>query len=567
MTMQNTRQKRMIGFAQKDIWFIILFVLSYVLNIITTYHVTHTICDSDSASTLVYAYHQSQETALISNDWFYSTELSFLDTHLVYAPLFMFFQDWQTVRFIGTLILQAFLLLSFCALCRTMAFNRRASLLGCSLLILPFSTTYGRLVLYHTYYIPYLTISFLLISLVFRCNQDFRLHHSTSQKALHLAAIALLAFACGISGIRQLGISLLPLIAALSIILYQANWTQPNELKRLLVFVPSIGMLMLSTILGLICNGLLSSVYVFPNYGQSATSMSVFSQLTKVSSAFAHHFGFRNHAQSYLPYQLMNVIGILAGVWFTVLSFVTLIKRTHFPSLETETLQHLYPCGLLVAILPFFFLSSITNYVTYFLFYLIWLIPLVLLILYTERPYSHLLNSMQRIAAIAIVAVMFTNSLINSVYFIAYEHMPFQQYEGLGDWDIQTAKNLKPICTQLLDEGYDLGYCTYWRSNIMTDITDGKLKTITIEAANSQDGFVYCDWLTLKSNREPVPNKPFLAMDPNYRSVLEKSPLFTHCRLICETPQILIYALDDPSLMKKHLDSQGYTIRYDDVGT
>lgn len=567
MSIGSIDQKRVQSLFRHDFWFYLLFAFSCVLNLVTTYYVTHFISDSDAAGTLLFAHHLSQKGALLSSEWFYSTEITLLGTHLIYSPLFLLFKDWQTVRFIGTLILQMILLLSFRMLCSAVSFPKRARFLGYSLLILPFSMAYGRLILYHTFYIFCLAISFALIALVFQCNQDFRLHRSTKQKILHLVLIALLALACGISGIRQLGITLLPLLLAIGVMLYQADWSQPPELRRLLVFLPSIATLILATLLGLACNGFLSSVFVFPNYGHSNTAVSVFSQLAMVAAGFFHHFGFRQNAMPYLPYQIMEVIGISAIVVFTVLSFVTLIKRNQRIPLESEALQHLYPCGLLVAAVPFFFLSSISNYVSYFLFYIIWLIPLLLLILYTDRSYSRLLDRLQRISAIAMVMVMLANSLINSAYFINYEHMPFQDYAGLGDWNISSAKTTSRICDQLLSEGYDLGYCTYWQSNIMTDVTDGQLKTVTIDAANEQDGFVYCDWLTPKSHRQILPEKPFILMEPRYREVMEASPLAAHCQLIMETPSILIYAPDDPLLMKNHLDGQGYSIRYDDVGT
>jgi len=143
----------------------ILFFISIFLSFITTYHVTGTFLDSDASSELVLAKQLSETGKILSRDWFYSTELRVLNTQLVYAPMFLVFSDWHLVRFSSALILQTIYILSYGFMLHQAGFKKSDFYISASLLLLPVSVTYGRIMLYHCYYIPHITLSFFMIGL------------------------------------------------------------------------------------------------------------------------------------------------------------------------------------------------------------------------------------------------------------------------------------------------------------------------------------------------------------------------------------------------------------------
>ena len=57
--------------------------------------------NSDDASELVLANILADQHGIITRDWYYSTELRFLNTNLVNAPLFMIFHNWRLVRMLA----------------------------------------------------------------------------------------------------------------------------------------------------------------------------------------------------------------------------------------------------------------------------------------------------------------------------------------------------------------------------------------------------------------------------------------------------------------------------------
>lgn len=92
-------------------WFIfagVFFVLCFFLARYTVYTL-----DSDAASELVLAKHLADAGGgIMSKNWYYSTELEFLNDQLAFELMFFLTDNWRVVRMGGTLILITLLLIS-----------------------------------------------------------------------------------------------------------------------------------------------------------------------------------------------------------------------------------------------------------------------------------------------------------------------------------------------------------------------------------------------------------------------------------------------------------------------
>ena len=71
------------------------------------------IIDSDLSSEMVYAKLCAHENALLTNSWFYSTELKIFSMNIVLTPLFKVLNNWKMVRILGTVICNLLIVLSF----------------------------------------------------------------------------------------------------------------------------------------------------------------------------------------------------------------------------------------------------------------------------------------------------------------------------------------------------------------------------------------------------------------------------------------------------------------------
>ena len=205
-----------------------LLLCAFLLVIYIIYHTSMNTLDSDASSELVLAKHLAQTGRLLSRDWFYSTELRVFNSQLIYAPLFMIFDSFRKVRFVGAIIMVGIMWLSYAYLSRQLKLKLNTFLVSSAILILPTSIAYARVTLYHSYYAPHISISFLIIGLFLSvCNQK------GSSPVIHYAKIigcSVICFLSSLGGIRQLLITILPLCLTVLVLIFQSTHSTLKEL-------------------------------------------------------------------------------------------------------------------------------------------------------------------------------------------------------------------------------------------------------------------------------------------------------------------------------------------------
>ncbi|MBO5450635.1 MAG: hypothetical protein J6A11_03725 [Lachnospiraceae bacterium] len=119
---------------------------------------------ADESSELLLGKLLAEENHVLSQNWYYSTELRFLNTQLIYALCFKLFSNWHVVRVVASAILYLIMLISYYYLCRQLK-RQKYFAITASILLLPFSAEYFIVVLKGLYYIPHISISFLSVGL------------------------------------------------------------------------------------------------------------------------------------------------------------------------------------------------------------------------------------------------------------------------------------------------------------------------------------------------------------------------------------------------------------------
>lgn len=134
-----------------------------LMILITVYmdvYVAQHILDADTSEDVYHGWIIAQQHNPFTRDVYFSTELRLLDVASVFALFFPFTSDWTLVRILGSIAMQAWYVISFLYLCRQAGLRRSGAVFGAGLLLLPFSTPYARVVLYHLYYILYAANAF-----------------------------------------------------------------------------------------------------------------------------------------------------------------------------------------------------------------------------------------------------------------------------------------------------------------------------------------------------------------------------------------------------------------------
>ena len=76
--------------------------------------------DSDMSSEMILGQLLARNNGILSDQWYYSTELRVLNTQLIYALFFRLSSNWHFVRMASTLVLWCVLIASYGVLCRVM---------------------------------------------------------------------------------------------------------------------------------------------------------------------------------------------------------------------------------------------------------------------------------------------------------------------------------------------------------------------------------------------------------------------------------------------------------------
>jgi hypothetical protein len=166
--------------------------------------------NSDMGSQLLLAKLLPQENTILSQNWYYATELHVWYSQLIYAPLFKLFSDCYTVRIIGSCILFALLLLSCLYLCRALRLMKWY-LWTAPVLMLPVSAIYITFMVYGTHCTFRAASAFFVLGMILRHGQSKTKRH----RILLLCAVGVLFFLIGMNGLCHLMVFCAPLVTAI----------------------------------------------------------------------------------------------------------------------------------------------------------------------------------------------------------------------------------------------------------------------------------------------------------------------------------------------------------------
>ena len=530
----------------------LLFALSIVLTVFVTWQTAQSCLDGDASSELVLAHHLNETGRILSSDWYYSSELRVLNTQLVFAPLFSLFSDWTMVRFTGALILQATLVLSFFYLCRQAKLSWGARFLGGALLLLPVSAAYGRFVLYHSYYMPHITISFFIVSLFLSA-----LRYVNETRWLHafirFTLLCGLSLGSGLGGVRQGVVTHIPLLFLLIVFLFQdAGRMSVSEALR--AHGKSLALIcaaLLAFLLGYIINvRYLSSWFVFSSYNDLTLNLLDSLKLPDILYGLLHAFGFRENLR------ILSVLGILSVS--AVFSFGFFLVRSALFALLSQQISSacrfiaLFFAGALTVMLCVFLLvDSGWYYPLYLLPVLIWCVPM-LCVLYDDMPERASQLGRADICLLLCVLFLSANGLANSAFFASCGKFFPQKYEGVGYEDMTLAQKLEKPVEFLMENGYELGYSQFWSSNPVTEISDGKIKMINLLVHQYNRPLIVHEFLMLRSTYDMQTDKVFLLLPAFYNKAYVEMDIPDKGELVYDDGEFFIYHFDDPSVLREY---------------
>ena len=547
----------------------LLFLLSLAASVITTYYVSKNIFDSDASSEMVLGnYLANTPSFIVSKDWFYSSEIRILHTPLVYSALFHFFSDWSFVRFCGGMILQMILVISYGYVLHQSGFGRKEFFLGSSLLLLPVSVTHGHIVLYHSHYVPNLALSFLLIGLTLEYAAP--VNWKRRRPWILLTVLLLFSFVGGLAGVRQLLMTHAPLLVCIAALYFLEDSRQnhPEKSSFLLpghasLFLVSLGSAFFS-FLGLLVNTkVLSRIFSFEHQTEYRVGLLNPSELSDIAYGFFHQFGFREGHSMLSLMGILSIAGIFAGCYCVFLTLQHFFRHTQAHDIRKSIVQIFSLC--VAAINIFIFIISGKYYPYHYVLYLVVLFPWAILLLTTDLIHLprnlHLLQARKLLAVLSIL-ILFANGFINVLYFNGNPEYD-QLYEGLAIQEKDKVSTMKDVSAFLLENGYDIGYATYWNNNILTEITDGRLRMVAVDLLPQLgDGcIIYYNWLCFFSFRETDAEKPFMLIENKELEAFSITEAYPHCSLVYSAARYSVFDVLNEEAVKEVLNTDAWALQ------
>ena len=491
----------------------VFFVLCFFLNRYTIYTL-----DSDASSELVLAKHLADAGGgILSKNWYYSTEVEFLNDQLAFELMFFFTDNWRAVRMGGTLILLALLLVSLYYFCRKTGCKEHFPLLG-ALVLLPLSETYFTFFLKFTYYIPYIVTGFVVVAAGIQFAAD-----EGRKKYPAMILAVLLSLAAGVLGFRMLLNLYIPLVLAVLLFLWLNK--APAISKKLLA---GTGILTGAALIGCIINqAILVKQYSFQDFTTLSFSAFSLQGVEKTLGGMLRILGYREGApvfsQALLPTALSGLLLLLC----------------------------LYCAGYIACHRDKF--SAGQQIAAYY--YLAALLALCLLYCLTDMHYMSYHSIQATIHGLPLIFICLGKRelcgragrgvLLGLTCFALV--CGALQYNDMRKVDKTRA--LREAVEFLAESDYTEGYASFWLGNLTTELSNGAVEMWVWSErglAELQDPDDIGRWLQSKAHDSPpAAGKVFILLTANEAYYCEFTKNFTEDNVIFRTANYEPEAIDE----------------------
>ena len=477
--------------------------------------------NADDASELLLGRLLAEEHAILSRSWFYSTELRFINTNLVYGPLFLLFRNWHTVRILSLIILHLLMIGSFYYFIRQ--FNRKELFPASALAIMvPLTGTYCWVVVRIPYYIPYIVISFLTLGFLFGY-----LSAEGRKKRIYLVISAVLSLLACAGGARQAIALYIPLLLTSLFLLYEYRKNpESRDQKRVQDYLVFAGILFAAACLGFLINStVMQKLYSFRSWS-FGFSFFDFNRLKEVTDGLLSSFGYHEGAVTFKR-ALGNGIAMILFV-STFLSIFYALRNRNRISEQYRFLALFYVSAFIVFALLYSFTTMYYQY-RYNIPFFVFSFPLIFLWINESGWFS----GIRPLLTAGLVMILCLGAL-----------MTYNE-ERISVIMDDTNEQISAMSEMLRRESYTNGYSSYTCANILTELSNGELDVwfwndpVLSEMERIDD--IY-EWLQLKRHKTEIPEgKVFLLLSEDNLENFRFKEKLSEDHLLMKTDELFLW--------------------------
>lgn len=505
--------------------------------------------DSDMASDLIYARLLAQEGTFFSPNWYYSSELRVFANHLSFTPLFLITQDWRLVRGLGSMLTYALFVLSLYAPLSQVGLRRQYPLVAAAML-LPLSVMYFHYSMVGALYTHYYILSFLLLGLALGQSEA-----AGRARAWRLILLAALSAVAGLCGLRFMLFSSLPLCASALYLWARAGRAAGPRTRRLAWgSLLSLGAMAAGAAVNLL---VLSRLYTFQTFAEVTYT----SFQPEAAGEFLRNLlsllGFPENGSLFSPALAPAALSLLLLALIAWASWSALCAPA--PGAAAAQSAILAQPGAAAApspaetdapgdrVLALFFLAAAVMHIGllsltsmprnayHFLPISVYALPLAACAL-KRLPWP---GRWRAALAGVLACLLAATSAVNYPYFsrrdVTYE--------------------LRMALESLLAEGYDCGYATFWRANVLTELSGGEVEMYCLEGPyDGPEAFdTIFPWLQLKAHDDTPPEGKVFVLLSKYEGETSL-PVFSRLdpsHAVYESPYLIALGYESDAALRE----------------
>ncbi|MDO5378722.1 MAG: hypothetical protein Q4G52_10355 [Clostridia bacterium] len=438
--------------------------------------------DSDISSEFVLAQLLNEEGRLLTDNWFYSTELRLVSPVPIYQLALLLFDSWHLARTVSIAILLCAVSASLMYMARGLGVSFTSALLCASAFVLPVTVYQSFTLVYGGFYTICVALTFVEIGLVLRMEKG-RLREPV--------LLVVLGFIGGLNGIRLIMICVAPLLAACAINFFLEvrrceRWKQALALPSARLLAG--GLLCAAATFGgnAVNANVLADIYTFEQFDETMLASLRPEMFTDQLMCLMAFFGYREDVLLLSREGVVSVLAVLLP--FMAGMAMMLLLRMNLSSCE-RLLALFMPVALLLGMLVNV-LTMTDESDMFFPYHVSYYMPAALLMVFSifwalDR-FECKLRALRVLPMLALVGAFLAG---NAVY---------------REIDMNTDETeLENIAQYLLEEDCTQGYATYWNANVLTEITDGQIEVFTVD--NWTNGEID-EWLQRKDHLDRTPD-------------------------------------------------------------
>ena len=481
------------------------------------------VLNSDMSSELVLAKLMSQNNNILVKGWYYSTEIRVVYMTQIAAFFFEFITDYHMVRILTNFVQYAMLFGCFWFFMKQIGFKKITIIWAEVILFLPISYEYFTILEIGTFYIT--TLCMILI--FWGSYIILQRKNVTSLGNRWVIILYLISFIQGMTSIRWFVVTIFPLgLICVLDWLRTCEQISLREVKRFICQYRQVCALAFCTLAGYLINIVLLS----PNYyfgitnGKNLISFDVTHILERFSAILESCLRMIGYCDGS---QIASLSGV-ASIFLLKNQYhsVNYLQYQHLP----QSLKLVYDvfCSCMIINVFVLLISDLELAQRYFLYSFVLLIPLVIYWLSKSK------KVLSRQICCIIIVCSFLVSVTNTIYTSTTE---------------SETKRYEPAIEFLLENDYELGYSSFWNSNVITELTNGRIKMASL----SLQTFQYANWLMpeqYKYKEYALKKKKFFLMTVQEYRVYAGWFEENHCTVVFMDENEVVLSCEDKTVDK-----------------